>query len=37
VIIEDYVKEGSAREAEYIERVTHPAIAYRDQPPNKRL
>jgi hypothetical protein len=30
VIIEDYVKEGSASEAEYMERVTHPATAYRD-------
>jgi hypothetical protein len=30
VIIEDYVKEGSAKEAEYIKRVTHLAMAYRD-------
>jgi hypothetical protein len=30
VIMEDYVKERSAREAEYIKRVTHPATAYRD-------
>jgi hypothetical protein len=29
VTIEDYVKEGSAREAEYIKRVTHLAIVYR--------
>jgi hypothetical protein len=30
MIIKDYIKEGSAREAEYIKRVTHPAIVYRD-------
>jgi hypothetical protein len=30
VIMEDYVKERSAREAEYIERVTYLAMAYRD-------
>jgi hypothetical protein len=30
VTIEDYVKEGSAREAEYIKRVTHPVTVYRD-------
>jgi hypothetical protein len=30
VIIEDYIKEGSVREAEYIKRVTHPVTVYRD-------
>jgi hypothetical protein len=30
MIIEDYIKEGSAREVEYIKRVTYPVIAYRD-------
>jgi hypothetical protein len=30
VIMKDYIKEGSAREAEYIKRVTHLATAYRD-------
>jgi hypothetical protein len=30
VTMEDYVKEGSAREVEYIKRVTHLVIAYRD-------
>jgi hypothetical protein len=35
--MDDYVKEGSAREAQYMEEVTHPAVAYRDRPPKRRL
>jgi hypothetical protein len=33
----DYAGVGSRQEAEYLERTTHPATAYRGFPPDQRL